>query len=275
MWGAENVEMAFRTWMCGGRVECTPCARTYHIYRHGGSGYRSPGELSKKNRVRTARLWLDEYYQVARYFNNDTDVDQGSYDKMLALKERLKCKGFQWFLDNVDPQREGIDMNDYGVMSSIKNLGTGVKCIDNLGHKGWLEDYGLYHCHGMGGSQGWFEIRSAHKIRNMSNENNCLCHDFKFSYCERKGEDDRWHSVPEKQWITWAKTEKALEHDNYMDPEAYECLAVDKDKLAWKPCVDGDPYIQWEYTIFQRDPDFKPLQYSREWQERQSLTSTQ
>lgn len=34
-WGAENVEMALRTWMCGGRVECTPCAKTYHIYRKG------------------------------------------------------------------------------------------------------------------------------------------------------------------------------------------------------------------------------------------------
>lgn len=34
MWGAENVEFGFRIWLCGGRLECTPCARTYHIYRH-------------------------------------------------------------------------------------------------------------------------------------------------------------------------------------------------------------------------------------------------
>lgn len=35
MWGAENVEMGFRTWLCGGRLECAPCAMTYHIYRNG------------------------------------------------------------------------------------------------------------------------------------------------------------------------------------------------------------------------------------------------
>eukprot|EP01053_Blabericola_migrator_P010750 Blabericola_migrator_1__10749@NODE_615_length_7273_cov_113_689564_g448_i0_p2_GENE_NODE_615_length_7273_cov_113_689564_g448_i0NODE_615_length_7273_cov_113_689564_g448_i0_p2_ORF_typecomplete_len784_score134_58Glycos_transf_2/PF00535_26/9_8e24Glyco_tranf_2_3/PF13641_6/2_4e21Glyco_transf_7C/PF02709_14/2_8e13Glyco_tranf_2_2/PF10111_9/1_2e09Ricin_B_lectin/PF00652_22/5_1e06Glyco_transf_21/PF13506_6/0_007ODVE18/PF10717_9/0_3TPR_21/PF09976_9/0_46_NODE_615_length_7273_cov_113_689564_g448_i039986349 len=262
MWGAENVEMGFRHWMCGGRVECTPCARTYHIYRHGGSGYKSPGEFIKKNRIRTARLWLDEYYQIARYFNDDTDVDQGSYEKMLELKDRLQCKNFQWFLDNVDPTREGTSFDDFGLMGELRNLGnTGSyeRCVDNLGHRFSGEHYGSFACHGMGGSQGWFEIRSSHRIRNMSNENNCLGHDMTLTYCEQDGKDNRWRSVPEKKWIAWAKTEEALKSDNF--EEDYECLGLTGDVLEFKPCTPDDLSIQWQFKIFESDPSFKPLSW--------------
>lgn len=34
-WGAENVELGFRAWMCGARIECIPCSKTYHIFRKG------------------------------------------------------------------------------------------------------------------------------------------------------------------------------------------------------------------------------------------------
>ncbi|VDM92409.1 unnamed protein product [Onchocerca ochengi] len=60
IWGAENVEISLRIWMCGGRLEIIPCSRVGHIFRQRrpyGLGIDSMG----RNAARTANIWLDEY----------------------------------------------------------------------------------------------------------------------------------------------------------------------------------------------------------------------
>ena len=68
----------------------------------------------------------------------------------MELRDRLQCKSFKWYIDNVYKDLKVPDRADLS-FGAIKQ---GQYCLDTLGH---LSDglVGLYSCHGTGGNQEW------------------------------------------------------------------------------------------------------------------------
>lgn len=60
IWGAENVEISIRIWLCGGELEIIPCSRVGHIFRR-TRPYGIHSDTQGKNAYRAAMVWLDEY----------------------------------------------------------------------------------------------------------------------------------------------------------------------------------------------------------------------
>uniref|UniRef100_A0A8C2ZBI2 Polypeptide N-acetylgalactosaminyltransferase n=1 Tax=Cyclopterus lumpus TaxID=8103 RepID=A0A8C2ZBI2_CYCLU len=125
VWGGENMEISFKIWMCGGEIEIIPCSRVGHIFR-GQNPYKFPKDRQKtveRNLARVAEVWLDEYKDLFyghgyHHLRDKKSINIGNLTEQIELRKKLKCKSFQWYLDNVYPdmkpplvQAEGLVFN--------------------------------------------------------------------------------------------------------------------------------------------------------------------
>ncbi|OXB71904.1 UNVERIFIED_CONTAM: hypothetical protein H355_004783 [Colinus virginianus] len=120
-WGTENLELSFRLWQCGGLLECAPCSRVYHIFRKGGAGYSVPPQAVTVNKMRTL-LWMDQYADLAWRVLGKPRVDFGweSLQQRKKWREEKKCKNFEWFLHNVFPEGDVVDLRDVPYLGRTK-----------------------------------------------------------------------------------------------------------------------------------------------------------
>lgn len=71
--GVHGLPAWLQVWMCGGVLEIIPCSHVGHIFRKRSPyKWRTGVNVVKKNSIRLAEVWMDEYkkYYYER-FNND------------------------------------------------------------------------------------------------------------------------------------------------------------------------------------------------------------
>uniref|UniRef100_A0A8C2TMZ8 Polypeptide N-acetylgalactosaminyltransferase n=2 Tax=Coturnix japonica TaxID=93934 RepID=A0A8C2TMZ8_COTJA len=132
MWGAENLELSIRTWLCGGSVEIIPCSRVGHVYRNHIPHAFSYEEAIVRNKIRIAETWLGSFKE--NFYRNDTvaflisKAEKPDCSERLQLQKRLGCRSFQWFIRNVYPELSWTD-NTPRLSGKLYNTGAGF-CAD-------------------------------------------------------------------------------------------------------------------------------------------------
>ena len=133
IWGVDDVEFSFRVWQCGGRVELLPCSRVGHIFRKRipYSFQDNPSNVIFHNSIRTAEVVLEDYkkFFYAQAKTGNVNVNTTSLAQRKELKQRLKCKSFQWFMKNVIPEMPLPD-HDSVYYEFMTNGGDTAKCLE-------------------------------------------------------------------------------------------------------------------------------------------------
>ncbi|KPP67991.1 polypeptide N-acetylgalactosaminyltransferase 18-like, partial [Scleropages formosus] len=149
VYGGENVELSIRVWQCGGSIEVLPCARIAHIERAHKPYTEELTTHVRRNALRVAEVWMDEFrdhvYMAWNIPREDSGIDIGDVSERKALRRELQCKTFRWYLTHIYPEmRMYTNTVAYGV---LKNSLWGDMCLDQGPDADNVPI--LYTCHGM------------------------------------------------------------------------------------------------------------------------------
>ncbi|XP_062855729.1 polypeptide N-acetylgalactosaminyltransferase 18a [Trichomycterus rosablanca] len=149
VYGGENVELGIRVWLCGGSVEVLPCSRIAHIERAHKPYTEDLAGHVRRNALRVAEVWMDEFrnhvYMAWNVPLQNSGINIGDISDRKLLRERLQCRPFHWFLQNIySEMRTYTDTIAYGV---LKNSVRPDLCVDQGPDSDNIPI--LYYCHGM------------------------------------------------------------------------------------------------------------------------------
>lgn len=240
LYGGEEMEIGFKTWMCGGRLEALPCSRVGHVFRSGQywnhQVYKVPGEEIHRNKLRTAEVWMDEYAKIAKIAIPmlPPDMSIGPLNEVKAVRERLHCKSFKWYLENVYPELKVPNVKG-GRAGAIRNPSLRA-CLDSLLLKSPGSLVGAYPCHGQHGTQAFLHDADGF-IRIADND---------FSMCLRAGKDgilgwatgDNHVTATDHcdghEWI-YDEATNSLKAKRSMTEKQHKCLQVVKQQTPQSP----------------------------------------
>ncbi|XP_037945302.1 polypeptide N-acetylgalactosaminyltransferase 1 [Teleopsis dalmanni] len=167
-WGGENLEMSFRIWQCGGRIETLPCSRVGHVFRD-FHPYTFPQNRDTHgiNTARMALAWMDEYINIFFLYRPDLKFhpDIGDVTHRIMLRKKLRCKSFDWYLRNVYPEKF-IPTKNVVAYGRFKNEHDNL-CLDDL-HQDNEKPYnlGIFSCGRTLSKTQFFSFTKSNVLRN-------------------------------------------------------------------------------------------------------------
>ncbi|XP_067866668.1 polypeptide N-acetylgalactosaminyltransferase 1 isoform X2 [Heterodontus francisci] len=177
IWGGENLEISFRIWQCGGTLEIVTCSHVGHVFRK-ATPYTFPGgtgQIINKNNRRLAEVWMDDFKNFFYIISPGvTKVEYGDVTARKTLRQKLSCKPFSWFLENVYPDshipRHYFSLGEVFSYTANKEIRTDDLCLDVSKLNGPIM---MLKCHHLKGNQLW--EHDAVKLTLLHvNSNQCL-----------------------------------------------------------------------------------------------------
>ncbi|KAK1173095.1 polypeptide N-acetylgalactosaminyltransferase 12 [Acipenser oxyrinchus oxyrinchus] len=240
VWGGENLEFSFRIWQCGGSLEIHPCSHVGHVFPK-----QAPYSRSKAlaNSVRAAEVWMGSYKELYYHRNPHARLEPfGDVTERKKLKEKLGCKDFKWYLENIYPDIH-VPQDRPGFFGMLKNKGMVNYCFDYNPpdeHNVAGQRVILYPCHGMGQNQ-FFEYSTYNEIRyNTREPAGCVAVNSGTDYLTMQLCRTTEQDVPEDQKFI------LREDSTFYHVQTKKCLqAVDNSYKGspapvLKPCTDSD-----------------------------------
>lgn len=229
--------------MCGGKLEFIPCSRVGHIFRS-SHPYTFPGNKDTHgiNSMRLAEVWMDEYKRL--FYSHRKDLlgqDYGDISDRKALRERLKCKSFRWYLENVYPEKFIPDENVYA-WGMVRNPSSNL-CLDTLQKDEKIVfDMGTFSCQNGASANEVFSLSMDYELRR---EEGCLTHrpqdtsgKVPLENCDGS-KNQKWEHDKEKGTIKHKESGKCLDVDGVKSGETVNV----------KPCNGKDSQI-WTFEHY-------------------------